>query len=361
MRGILAAAVGTPVLAAAAATLVARPQASAEPGDDDDRSSSPLTYAVIGDTPYGRPQLDNFAADAAEINADPSVRRVIHLGDIKNGSSRCDNSYFATVRAGFDAFADPLVYTPGDNEWTDCHRANNGAYLPTERLAVIRQTFFPTPGRTLGRRSARVSTRAAPYVENVCWSRAGVVLGTLNVASSNNDWAPWFGAASQTQAQIDESTARNAADLAWLGRIFASAIRSDAPAVVIGIQADMWDPFFSGANANPAQFDHFTDIVRELSTLSRAFGRPVLLLNGDSHVYTDERPLADATKPYQKSMYGLTQDVPNLRRITVNGSTTPCHEWLKLRIDPRSDDVFAVERVRFAAQPGFDPAVCPAS
>jgi hypothetical protein len=56
----------------------------------------------------------------------------------------------------------------------------------------------------------------------------------------------------------------------------------------------------------------------------------------------------------------VTQEVPNLRRITVNGSTTPCHEWLRLGIDPRAAGVFSVERVRFANQPGFDPAVCAA-
>ena len=38
----------------------------------------------------------------------------------------------------------------GDNEWTDCHRPNNGGYNPLERLAKVRATFFPSPGRTLG-------------------------------------------------------------------------------------------------------------------------------------------------------------------------------------------------------------------
>src|SRR4051794_34060694 len=93
-------------------------------------AASPATLAVIGDTPYGQPQIDQFPGDVAEINADPAVSRVIHLGDIKNGSSRCDTSYFRLIRSDFDGFADPLVYTPGDNEWTDCYRANNGGYQP---------------------------------------------------------------------------------------------------------------------------------------------------------------------------------------------------------------------------------------
>ena len=62
----------------------------------------------------------------------------MHLGDIKNGSSRCDDSYFAQIAAGFSSLTIPLIFTPGDNEWTDCHRANNGAYDPLERLAALR-------------------------------------------------------------------------------------------------------------------------------------------------------------------------------------------------------------------------------
>ena len=56
------------------------------------------------------------------------VSLVMHLGDIKNGSSVCSTEYFEQIRNDFDGFEDPFVYTPGDNEWTDCHRANNGAY-----------------------------------------------------------------------------------------------------------------------------------------------------------------------------------------------------------------------------------------
>jgi hypothetical protein len=38
----------------------------------------------------------------------------------------------------------PVIYSVGDNEWTDCLRVNNGAYAPLERLALIRRTFFAT-------------------------------------------------------------------------------------------------------------------------------------------------------------------------------------------------------------------------
>src|SRR5262245_59099930 len=120
---ILAAALG--LLAA----LIAVPVATGKTGPAGP-SNGPVTYAVIGDTPYGQPQIENFTNDLAEINAAPNVSLVMHLGAIKNGSTVCSTEYFEQIRADFDLFEDPLAYTPGDNEWTDCHRANNGAYWP---------------------------------------------------------------------------------------------------------------------------------------------------------------------------------------------------------------------------------------
>ena len=360
----------------AATVLFAVPAAGAHqgrsdhrPGSDDhhgdDRSSRPVTYAVIGDTPYGLPQLENFPNDVAEINADPQVRLVMHLGDIKNGSSECSTPYFEQVRADFNQFEDPLVYTPGDNEWTDCHRANNGAYWPAgpvlngdsrpARLDEIHRIFFDHPGWTLGQHPQRVETQGGRYVENVLWDQGRVEFGNLNVPGSNNDWAPWFGRP-QTSSQIDEVSGRTKADLLWLDRIFDRARDEHARAVAIGIQADMWDPAIEG---DSTQSDHFQPIVQALAREALRFRGPVLLMNGDSHAFIDDHPLADPSRPQNKSIYGIGQDVPNLRRITVNGSTTPCHEWLKLTIDPQSPEVFSYQRQLFAKQPGFDPSVCP--
>jgi hypothetical protein len=334
-------------------------------GHPSPKRSAPFTYAVIGDTPYGLPQLENFPNDVAEINADPNVQMVMHLGDIKNGSSECTTPYFEQIRADFDGFADPLVYTPGDNEWTDCHRANNGAYWPAgpvlngdarpARLSEIHRIFFPKPGWTLGRHAMHVQAQGGNYVENVMWDQGDVQFGDLNVPGSNNDWLPWF-EQPRTTSQIDEVTNRTAADLTWMDQIFDRARDEHDKAVAIGIQADMWDPAIEG---DPSQHDHFQPIVQELARQALRFHGPVLLLNGDSHKFVDDYPLADPSRPQNKAIYGITQDVPNLRRITVNGSTTPCHEWLKLSVDPGASSIFSYQRVQFSKQPGFDHTICP--
>jgi len=96
-------------------------------------SAAPLTLAVFGDWPYGP---DLFAAAPPlidSINSDPKVRLVLHVGDIHSGSQPCtgaglvpppttsDPGYNQAVFDRFAQFKDPFVYTPGDNEWTDCH------------------------------------------------------------------------------------------------------------------------------------------------------------------------------------------------------------------------------------------------
>ena len=97
---------------------------------------------------------------------------------------------------------------------------------------------------------------------------------------------------------------------------------------MIGIQADMWDPAIEGG-PNPVRPFHSRS-CRSWRDQALRFDGQVLLLNGDSHQFVDDYPLADPPAPQNKSIYGIASDVPNLHRITVNGSTTPCHEWLKL-------------------------------
>ena len=61
------------VLVAAMLPLAAIAAADGNGGPDDHGGArgKAVTYAVIGDTPYGTPQLENFPNDVAEINADP--------------------------------------------------------------------------------------------------------------------------------------------------------------------------------------------------------------------------------------------------------------------------------------------------
>ena len=134
-----------------------------------------------------------FPSRIGDLNADRDLDFVAHVGDIKNGSSACTDEYFARIRAAFDTFEHPLVYTPGDNEWVDCHRENNGSYNPLERLDKVREVFFPSPER----RSAR-PCRSSPRTPSACPRTSAspsnrVAFSVLNIQGSNNSLQPWTG------------------------------------------------------------------------------------------------------------------------------------------------------------------------
>ena len=150
---------------------------------------APTTLAVLGDTPYSATQQAQLPALINAVDADPAVRMVLHAGDMKDSTTSCSDSQFRGLASLFGTFDDPFVLTPGDNDWTDCHQASTGRFLPTERLAALRRIFYPVPGRTLGGAPATVTSQAT-YVENVRFVRSGVLLATAHVVGSNNDLAP---------------------------------------------------------------------------------------------------------------------------------------------------------------------------
>src|SRR6478752_9418977 len=130
----------TPALAVLTAALVAVPGVAAASADA---------------------QVAAFPRWVDQINATPDLSFTVHVGDIKNGSSACTNEYCSMIRSQFDRFTMPLVYSPGDNEWTDCHRTTNGTYDPLERLAFLRQTLY-TDDLSLGQKKLTL-TRQTGY------------------------------------------------------------------------------------------------------------------------------------------------------------------------------------------------------
>lgn len=311
-------------------------------------SKSPFTLAVIGDTPYGDAKLAELPRLLDLINNDPKVDLVAHLGDIKAGkNSECSDAYFALVEGLYDGLSDPFVYTPGDNEWTDCHVAskNNGNYVPTERLQAIRALFFPVPGQTLGGRKKHVLTQAddpanSAYVENTMFMESQVVFAALDITGSNNDlaaWGPVPATSVNYPTQAQEFASRAQANAAWLNKAFALATANDAAGVVLFAQADMWDttePTLSGFDA----------LVTQIGTLAAAFGKPVLLLEGDSHRFKVDNPFSAASP-----LHGVHTSTPvaeNVTRLVVEGSDGRT-EYVRLTVDPnkKAAGLFTVERV----------------
>ena len=375
---------------------------------DADQTSA-FTVAVIGDVPYGTSPTDTRQTVAhprfvAAINADSDVSLVAHIGDIHAGKQYCTQAYDQTIFEHWTAFKQPLVYTPGDNEWMDCHKAKEGGgsfnkatgkidYVvdadgkfadyakgdPIANLALIRSMFFAKPGQTLGApmpvHSQAVEFNPAhpadkAFVENVWWEKSGILFVTVNIpGGSNNGTDPWYGAPAMSPEQQSEVAVRSAATLRWIDAAYNRAMSKGDIAMVILTQADMWD--VDEAKTGLAHLSGYKQYLDKIAEASKAYGMPVLMIVGDSHTYRSDNPLVkgapcvievESGKPAvscadsravamlaerkSPSDVYLTQahgyNVPNFHRIVVHGETMPL-EWLKLRIDPTVNNKHELE------------------
>jgi hypothetical protein len=311
--------------------------------------SDAFTFGVIGDIPYGDAEIAKFPARIQDINADKELKFVTHVGDIKNGSSVCSDEYFSNIRTQFDTFEHPLVFTPGDNEWVDCHRTNNGAYNPLERLDKLREVFFDEPGKTLGATMPVKTQENLGLPENVRFNQNRVAFSVLNIQGSNNSLQPWSGLGNTTATpeQLAEVEHRTEAVLDQIRDTFADAERRNDRAVVLMTQADMFDPsLLNAATANPEIVSGFRGIVQAIIEETNSFDRPVYLINGDSHVFAENQPLA-AGSPWL-DIYGQPA-ADDLQRITVDGSANATN-YVRFTVAGNSSDagVLSWEKVPFS-------------
>jgi len=150
---------------------------------DADNEDS-YTIGLWGDLPYSTVQatvgIPNLIAD---MNAQ-HLTFTVHDGDLKAGSnSLCDDALYLQSLDVFNSLRAPAMFTPGDNDWTDCDRPSNGGFNSLERLDRERQIFFSTPF-SLGYRRLRQEVQTAalclgatgslvPCVENRRWTVGG--------------------------------------------------------------------------------------------------------------------------------------------------------------------------------------------
>jgi hypothetical protein len=301
-----------------------------------------LTFAVMGDLPYTFWHQAMFGRFIDALSTDAALQFAMHLGDIKRGGTPCSDAYYHSIRTAFNRYEGALMYTPGDNEWTDCHEGSQPRH-PVERLEALRRIFFHPPGQSLGRKPRQVQTQVQEsnflrtgLVENQAWTEAGIVFGLLHVPGSNNGLAPWTPGVGDIAAQRRECETRLAADLAWLQTLFALAAAHEAAALVIGMQADMWD-----VSEPPERLDGYTLIVQTLARLTLAYARPVLLLQGDSHSFVIDNPLINGDP-----LHGVHTPVPDLTRVVVpGGGHNLLLEYLRVTIHIDNKPPFQFERV----------------
>jgi hypothetical protein len=281
--------------------------ASAAPKRPAAAAVAPTYIGLLGDVPYGASQRTKMPTLIGKINADSQISLVLHAGDTKSGTERCDNSFYADRFALFNTFQDPFVLTPGDNDWTDCHTSSAGQYVPTERLSYLRTVWYATPGLSMGVNKLLATPQSDPYRENVRFTESGVVIATVHIVGSRNDLTAWSGlpGGDQYSVRMAEFNARRTANLAWIDAAFDEAVASNAPGVLLLLQAE------------PTTSSGFSQERAKILARAKAFKKPVLLVHGDEHIFEVQ------------TNYG---GVSNLTRLETYGATAS--HWLKVTIDP---------------------------
>ena len=257
-------------------------------------AAASFDIGLIGDTGYDSTEDAYLLKVRAQMATFP-LAFVTHDGDTHKGGSTCTDSRDQYVHDVFDGFAAPFVFTPGDNDWRDC--TND----PLARLASLRTRFFST-GRSLGQTTIPLTRQAAPTVENARWSKGNVVFATLNVPGPSGK-----------SPSASETSARHAANVAWLDAAFDAAKAAGSPAVMIIWQDDAFD----GSSDS--------SLVAELKSRTAAFGKPVVLVHGDSHQFQIDHPWST---------------VPNFTRVETYGTSGTNH-WIRATVDPSSSKVFS--------------------
>ncbi len=324
----------------------------------EEHGASRYVVGLFGDLPYGAVARAQYPALLSDLN-DHDLAFSVFDGDLKaGGDGACTDALYTTALANFNSLSAPLIFTPGDNDWTDCwgrYGPGTGGFDPEERLSHERELYFSTP-RSLGKRTialARQSDVPGPYAaysENARWRKGPVVYATLNVQGSNDNFAhtdnaedvgaaPYTRSPAEIARQDAEHGARLAADLQWLADTFAYAKSTHAQGVMIIWQAD---PNFNNEQhlASPADYDGYTEILAALRTATIAFPGQVALIHGDSHYFKVDQPL-------------LADDgtvLGNFTRVETWGAGNV--HWVSAVVDPSAPTLFTFRSMIVPANAG---------
>lgn len=300
--------------------------------------STPFSFALMGDQPYNsllEPATDSLIQ---HMNSDPEVQWILHIGDIKGGAEPCSDELLKRRIDQMNSSSKPLVYVPGDNEWTDCHRESNGNFNTQERLNFIRTQAFARP-HTLGQINFVVrQQKSHPYPEHLMWQQGSTLFISLNVPGSNNDLlnpVPRKTSAAEARRLLQK---RDAAIADWLqeGEQLFDKSATALTETVVAIQGNPIDGSGSGKT------DGYANFMKTLVAFIDNTNRPVLLVHGDTHTFKWDKPAL--------RKYGATAETEALF-YRVEGWGHPfVNSWVKVTVTPGLESPFKVESISQTAE-----------
>ena len=313
------------IVAALIAALAAVGWATSGPPVPTPTPPGTFAFAALGDAPYYWWEELKFRQVLRALD-EHDLAFVVHVGDIF--WRPCTDRHYRSVLDQMNRLRHPVIYTPGDNEWTDCWEPGSGGFAPLERLESLRRIFFADPAHSLGGRRLPLVTQSssaafAPFVEHARWSHAGLTFATAHLVGAANAHKPFPG---RTATDDEAASRRTEAATAWLKETFAEAHAAAAPAVVL---------MFHGAPGFDLPVDHqhrqrFEPLLETLEVEAERFNRPVLVIHGDDHEFTFDQPLLRRT---------TGRRLPNVTRLMVPGS--PDVGWVRVVVTPAPNATFS--------------------
>jgi len=284
-----------------------------------------VNFVAMGDAPYFLPEGNSMFQKLLKQINEEKPNFAVHIGDIRGGATDCSDEVLLAVKDQLQTLEVPLIYTPGDNEWTDCHRHKTGPNDPLERLSFLRKTFF-ADAYSLGKKRLLLESQSnqknfSEFSENRSWGIEDIHFFTVHIVGSDNNYKPG------DESAMNEFQKRMEANLAWIERNFAEANATKAKAVVLFFQANL------NMDKKPEKREGFNPIIEKLAQLVPQFSGHVLAVHGDTHIFRIDHPLKVNTP------WNLDWPLDNFTRLEVYGA--PDVRGIKVTVDTSKGQPFS--------------------
>lgn len=315
-------------------------------------ASDRFEFMVVGDTAYTEKSVPTYQALVDKINkADPDF--VLHVGDTL-GYQDCSDKTYDAIDTFFSRFEPPLIYTPGDNEWTDCqHEGYYDAHQRSDwkeisdyklgRLAELRKRYFSTE-ESLGQNKLKLKRQSdhgkamyEKFAENTYWIHNNILFATVHIVGTSDSFHPYM------PGLTNESVERRGANYSWIIKLIDIAEIEGVSAIVIAGHAELfgrvdrlsYDVKYSGTHIRGGNHGPYIGYVHALSVLSSQFEKPILYVHGDHHRFVVDRPMLMNRHTNDIDKY----EYDNVWRLQTFGD--PDAKAVRVTVDPESPSVFS--------------------
>ncbi|HEY7444940.1 MAG TPA: choice-of-anchor D domain-containing protein [Vicinamibacterales bacterium] len=240
----------------------------------------PISFSAVGDVPYSTSEKAEFQQHMDKHDLYSPADFLVHLGDIKDRDSECSESWYQQMRTYLRSLSIPGFIVPGDNEWNDCTDPTQAWAYWMAHLLAVEQFACGLP----------VIERQEVRPENFAFVKSGVLFIGINKVS---------GALSS-----EEKNTRLQQDGDWVTTQMQTKGREVRATVIFAQATPAGEPFesqFRGAAA--------------------AFGKPVLYIHGDGHVWMHDNPFPEPNITRVQVDRGSSEHPPVLVTVTMDAAS----------------------------------------